>query len=171
MVPSPGSSPHVVPIVLGMSRVNRRSSGLTGREGTRPVRSVPKGTCGYCRSDETRFRGSQSYHTMTHCPMMFEGLWPSDMGNGTCSEAAYSYAHSMYDMRCQPITEYDPSNERQTINYQYKSRTSTQRDRILNPKYHEHRLHVIQHRPADRTVLSGLERFRRTRTSRSSKPR
>ena len=108
---------------------------------------------------------------MTHCPMMFEGRWPSDMGNGTCSEAAYSYAHAMYDLRRQPITEYDPSNERQTINYQHKSRTSTQRDRILNPKYHEHRLHVIQHQPADRTVLSGLERFRRTRTSRSSKPR
>ena len=123
--------PHVVPVVLGMSKTMRRTNGLSGRDNKRLLGNVPNGTCGYCMSDETRLRGTHSYHTMTHCPLMFEGRWPANMWNGECSEAAHSCAHAMYDLRRQPVTPYDPTNERQAINYQYKNRSSAERDRIL----------------------------------------
>jgi len=153
--------PHVVPVVLGMSKTMRRTNGLSGCENKRLITDVPNGTCGYCMSDETRLGGTESYHTMTHCPMMFEGRWPADMWNGQCATAAHFYAHAMYDLRRQPITPYDPKNERQAINYQYKIRSAAERGQVLGMKYHEHRLQVIQHQPADRTVINRLERFKR----------
>ena len=83
------------------------------------------------------------------------------MENGCSDVAAYIYASALYDLRRQPITEYEPMSERLSLHYRYHGRSPDERNLVHQMKYMSHREHLYQHSPIGRTPVEGLVKFKR----------